>query len=120
MSTFIFGKGKGDDLCLYLVDLLIVFLLTLLVEWLSHTRFFSDDSKENKVRTGLIRTGLHTIRITMSYLVMLSIMSFNVGILFAAIAGNGLGFFIFGSGVLDKKEIVVLYHKPSDLPPLIC
>ncbi|KAI3461553.1 hypothetical protein Pfo_018216 [Paulownia fortunei] len=114
--TFFLGKGP-ESLGLYLVDLVIVFMLCLLVEWLSHTRFLSN-SNTNNVRVGLIQTGLYGVRMTMAYLVMLAVMSFNAEILFAAVAGYSVGFLVFGSRVFDRDEMG--YEKPSDLPPLNC
>ncbi|KAK4408590.1 Copper transporter 1 [Sesamum angolense] len=115
--TFFLGKGT-ESIGLYVVDLSTVFVLSLLVEWLSHTRFLSSYSDANDVRVGFVQTWLYGVRITMAYVVMLAVMSFNAGILFAAVAGYSVGFLVFGSRVFDKEEI--RYQKPSDLPPLNC
>ncbi|KAL0460557.1 UNVERIFIED_CONTAM: Copper transporter 1 [Sesamum latifolium] len=90
--TFFLGKGS-ESIGLYVVDLSTVFVVSLL-------------------------TWLYAVRISMAYVVMLAVMSFNAGILFAAVAGYSLGFLVFGSRVFDKEEI--RYEKPSDLPPLNC
>lgn len=131
-TTFFFGNiaGKGNKrIMYYLIYLGSAFFTSVLVEWLSHTRFFVDDpaaksSKKNNVVAGLIQTGLYGIRTTLAYLVMLHVMSFDVWILLMAVAGYSIGFLIFGSRVFDdydKHEHGFLYQKPAtDLPPLTC
>lgn len=113
MSFFI-GKGS-ENLILYLVDLVIVFTLSLVVEWLSHTTFLSNYSDEHSVKAGLLQTGLYGVRMTVAYVVMLAVMSFDAGILCAAVAGFSAGFLVYGSRLFEMG-----YHQPSDLPPLNC
>ncbi|URE08876.1 Ctr copper transporter family [Musa troglodytarum] len=48
------------------------------------------------------RTALHASRMCVAYLVMLAVMSFNVGVLVAAIVGHALGFLLTGSGLLKR------------------
>ncbi|KAL8027122.1 hypothetical protein ABFS82_14G071700 [Erythranthe guttata] len=97
IETAFFSRTRPENLGLYLVDLVMVFILSMIVEWLSHTaRFLSISSNTNNVRVGLLQTGLYGVRMAMAYLVMLSVMSFNAGILFAAVAGYTVGFLIFG------------------------
>ncbi|KAL8525652.1 hypothetical protein ACS0TY_015045 [Phlomoides rotata] len=115
MSFFI-GKGS-ESLVLYLVDLVIVFTVSLLVEWLSHTTFLSNYSEKDNFGVGQVQTGLYGVRMTMAYVVMLAVMSFDAGILFVAVAGYSVGFLVFGSRVFEKDEFG--YHQP-DLPPLNC
>lgn len=126
-----------------IIDLGSVFLMSMLVEWLSHTRFVvdhpesNDDNNNKNVVAGLIQTGLYGIRITLAYLVMLQVMlSFDdVWILIVAVAGYSLGFLIFGSRVVGddddgnnkhkhERGLLLFYQKkpthPTDLPPLNC
>ncbi|KAL7082037.1 hypothetical protein ACP275_14G075700 [Erythranthe tilingii] len=96
IETVFFSHTRPENLGLYLADLVMVFILSMIVEWLSHTTKFPSNSS-NTVRVGLVQTALYGLRMAMSYLVMLSVMSFNAGILFAAVAGYTVGFLIFGS-----------------------
>lgn len=108
--------GSTENLSLYLLDLVIVFMMSLIVECLSHTRFIS--SQSNNWIAGVIQVGLYGIRISLAYLVMLAVMMSNATFV-VAVAGYTLGFLIFGSRVFDKSDNES-YQKPSDLPPLNC
>ncbi|KAG5515193.1 hypothetical protein RHGRI_036286 [Rhododendron griersonianum] len=116
--TFIWGKNSKESLISYLVDLISVFLLSLLVECLSHTRFIN--AVTNNVVAGLMQTVMYGIRIGLAYLVMLLVMSCNVGILLAAVAGFSAGFLLFGSRFFRTSETIGVYQKSTDLPPLNC
>ncbi|KAG6417570.1 hypothetical protein SASPL_119753 [Salvia splendens] len=116
--TFSLGDGS-ENLYINIVDLAIVFMMSLLVEWMSHTTYLSNFSDEHNVRLGLIQTGFYIVRMVAAYIVMLAVMSFDARILSVAVAGYTLGFLLFGSGVFDHENELG-YHKASDLPPLSC
>ncbi|KAI5675077.1 hypothetical protein M9H77_06027 [Catharanthus roseus] len=117
MTFYRGGNVEKGNIMMYVFDLLSAFLMPMLVEWLSHTRFIKPET--NNVVAGLIQTSLYSIRITLAYFVMLYVMSFDVWIFVLAVAGYTFGFLIFGSRVFNKHESE-LYQKPSDLPPLNC
>ncbi|KAF9675411.1 hypothetical protein SADUNF_Sadunf09G0029600 [Salix dunnii] len=100
---------------MYFVALLFVFVLSILVEWLSHCRLIKPGS--NHVAAGLVQTLLHALRVGLAYLVMLAIMSFNGGVFLVAVAGHALGFLFFGSRVFKRTQNPA---KTSDLPPASC
>ncbi|KAK8592793.1 hypothetical protein V6N13_063358 [Hibiscus sabdariffa] len=101
----------------YLLGLIWVFLLSLMVERLSHTRFIKPGT--GHVVAGLLQTLMYAIRVALAYLVMLAVMSCNVGVILASVAGYGVGFLVYGSRVFSKSEFVQ-YEEPSDIPPLNC
>ncbi|KAL5996249.1 hypothetical protein ACLOJK_026323 [Asimina triloba] len=107
---FIGWPGR-HRLGMYILALLPVFMLALLVEWLSHCRLI-------KPTAGLLQTLLPAARVSLAYLVMLAVMSFNVGVFIFAIAGHTVGFLLFGSRVFHA--LPVGKAPPSDLPPMNC
>ncbi|EOY33887.1 Copper transporter, putative [Theobroma cacao] len=123
--TFFWGKNTEDifpgwpgrSLCSYFLGLIWVFLLSLMVERLSHTRFIKPGS--NHVTAGLLQTVMYAIRVALAYLVMLAVMSFNVGVFVASVAGYAVGFLVYGSRVFRKSEFGP-FEEPSDIPPLNC
>lgn len=115
-AEILFHRWPGERSGMYALALIFIFVLAFLVEWLTHCRLIKEDS--SRAAAGLIRTLMHTVRVGLAYLVMLAVMSFNVGVLLVAIGGHCLGFFLFGSKFFKRSEAVS--GKSSDLPPLSC
>ncbi|KAB1225935.1 Copper transporter 6 [Morella rubra] len=103
-GEILFDCWPGRSTGMYALALLFVFLLGFLVEWLSHCRLIKPGL--NHVQAGLVQTTLYTLKIGIAYLVMLGVMSFNGGVFLAAVAGQGLGFLIFGSRIFNKRDAV--------------
>ncbi|XLS49456.1 hypothetical protein HN51_010133 [Arachis hypogaea] len=101
-SEVLFDQWPGDSRGMYALALLFVFVMSFLVEWLSHTRFMKPGS--NKLSAGLCQTVLHLLRVGLAYLVMLALMSFNAGVFLMAVLGHALGFFFFGSRAFAKPH----------------
>ncbi|XP_057752623.1 copper transporter 2-like [Arachis stenosperma] len=114
-SEVLFDQWPGDSRGMYALALLFVFVMSFLVEWLSHTRFMKPGS--NKLSAGLCQTVLHLLRVGLAYLVMLALMSFNAGVFLMAVLGHALGFFFFGSRAFAKPHSDKRY---DDLPPMSC
>ncbi|EOY33889.1 Copper transporter, putative [Theobroma cacao] len=125
--TFFWGKNAeilfpgwpGSRAWMYGLALILIFVLAFLVEWLSHSNHLIKRGSSN-VSAGLLQTFLHAIRVALAYLVMLAVMSFNVGVFLMAVAGHTLGFLLFGSTMFKKNTEVLSYEKTSDLPPMSC
>ncbi|PIN18393.1 Copper transporter [Handroanthus impetiginosus] len=127
--TFFWGKNAEilfdgwpgyDNLGMYILALVVVFLLALTVEGLSHCKFLRGTTAAPAV-VGMVQTALYTVRIGLGYLVMLALMSFNVGVFLVAVLGHGIGFFFFGSGAFNKQTAAAAVSgKGSDLPPVNC
>lgn len=124
--TFFWGKNTEvlfhgwpgmENTGMYVLALFFVFAMSVLVEWLSHSRIIK--SGRSDVAAGVIQTLMYAIRVGLAYMVMLAVMSFNGGIFLVAIVGHSLGFLLFGSRVFRKTEIPYSM-KTSDLPPSSC
>ncbi|KAE9593276.1 hypothetical protein Lal_00028724 [Lupinus albus] len=111
-AEILFDQWPGDKTGMYVLALLFVFVMSFLIEFLSSTRFLKPDS--NRFVAGLVQTVIHLLRVGLSFLVMLALMSFNGGVFLVAVVGHALGFFIFGSNAFKKKE----YNADFDLPPM--
>ncbi|MBA0785392.1 hypothetical protein Gotri_025113 [Gossypium trilobum] len=69
--------------------------------------------------SGLLQTLMYATRVALAYLVMLAVMSFNVGVLLASVGGYAVGFLVYGSQVFRKADFIQ-YEESSDIPPLNC
>ncbi|XP_027351302.1 copper transporter 6-like [Abrus precatorius] len=101
----LFRCWPGDSAAMYAVALLLVFVMAVLVEWLSFTKIVKlKPGASNDVVGGVLKTGLYGVRSGLSYLVMLAVMSFNGGVFIVAIGGHVIGFLIFGTRAFRKKS----------------
>ncbi|KDP42175.1 hypothetical protein JCGZ_02905 [Jatropha curcas] len=117
-AEILFSGWPGKDTGMYVLALITMFVFAVMIEWLSHSRLIKAGS--NNLIAGIAQTFMHTFRIGIAYMVMLGVMSFNGGVFLAAVAGHGLGFFIFASRAFRNTEVKPPYEKNSDLPPMSC
>ncbi|XP_047312967.1 copper transporter 2-like [Impatiens glandulifera] len=123
MSGLVLTWGSShESLKSYALHLLWVFTLSMIVETLSHARLLNKNM--NNVTAGLLQTLMYGLRTGLTYLVMLSVMSFDGFVLLVAVAGYSVGFFVFGSRLFDKYYSDIntrAYQRPpTDIPPLNC
>ncbi|GAY37966.1 hypothetical protein CUMW_033090 [Citrus unshiu] len=74
-SEILFSGWPGTSPGMYVLALILVFVLAVLVERLSHCKLMKPGA--NHATAGLIQTLLHAIRVGLAFFVMLAIMSFN-------------------------------------------
>ena len=118
-AEILFSGWPGtNNTGMYVLSLVVVFVLSLLVELLSHSNLISRNSSD--VAAGIVQTLMHGLRMGLAYLVMLAVMSFNGGVFLAALFGHVVGFFFFGSRVFKKPQNPPPYGKASDIPPMSC
>ncbi|CAM8916371.1 unnamed protein product [Rhodiola kirilowii] len=124
--TFYWGQATdilipnwpGESSTMYAIALITIFLISMIVEWLSHARVIKPHL--NDVVAGLLQTLMYAARTALAYLVMLAVMSFNVGVFVAAITGYATGFMIFGSRIFNRSGQLEYDGKSADLPPFTC
>nr|GMC84066.1 copper transporter 1-like [Ipomoea batatas]GMC90071.1 copper transporter 1-like [Ipomoea batatas] len=89
--TILFKGWPDNNLGMYVLALVFVFFLAFSIEILSVT------AAVNRATTpavgALAQTGVYALRIALAYLVMLSIMSFNLGVFIVVVAGHAFGYF---------------------------
>ncbi|XP_004492384.1 copper transporter 6-like [Cicer arietinum] len=109
----LFHCWPGDSAAMYAVALILVFVMAVLVEWLSFTNIVKlKNGTSNDVVGSFLKTGLYGVRTVFSYLVMLAVMSFNGGVFIAAICGHVIGFMVFGTMAILKKSSGLDSSKP--------
>ncbi|KAF3341933.1 copper transporter 1-like protein [Carex littledalei] len=89
-SLVLFNNFPGSNTGHYILALIIVFMLASGLEFLSHCCLIGP--RWQRTVAELARTALHTVRMGLYYLVMLALMSFNVGVLLVAILGHAVVF----------------------------
>ncbi|KAL8225250.1 hypothetical protein R6Q57_017807 [Mikania cordata] len=110
-ALILFKGWPGTNTSMYALAVVFVFFLALLVEFLAHCN--RKMTKSDKASLGLAQTLVYTLRVGLGFMVMLSVMSFNVGVLLAAMSGHALGFFFF-------RVIVKSSNTNIDVTPGVC
>ncbi|KAJ4781298.1 Copper transporter 6 [Rhynchospora pubera] len=101
-TLVIFSGWPGNaGIGMYLLSIFIVLIMAALAEALSavSNRFSQSDKTASNAVT---LTAIHALRMGVAYLVMLAVMSFNVGVFLAALVGHAIGFFLGRSGFFHR------------------
>ncbi|PRQ43074.1 putative Ctr copper transporter [Rosa chinensis] len=100
--TILFSKWPGNDQHnpgMYILALFFVFAIAFAMEPLSVWPTIKPSG--SSVVAGLAQAFLYAIRISLGYFVMLAVMSYNIGIFIAAVAGHTVGFFVAKASALS-------------------
>ncbi|KAI6671057.1 hypothetical protein NL676_005942 [Syzygium grande] len=116
-AEILFSGWPGTRTGMYAVALVFVFALCLLIEWLSHSRL--PVPTKRGFAAGVLRSLLHALRMGLAYLAMLALMSFNVGVFLAALAGHAVGFLAFAKSE-EAGPPPYAGKATADLPPMSC
>ncbi|KAI3443063.1 Copper transporter [Psidium guajava] len=97
-AIILFSGWPEQRLGMYVLALFFVFLMALAVEVLS----ISPDVKTgtNPIVGGAMQAAIYGLKMALAYMVMLSIMSFNVGVFIVAVIGHAFGSFLVKSRAL--------------------
>ncbi|GAY49806.1 hypothetical protein CUMW_121900 [Citrus unshiu] len=87
----LFSGWPERSLGMYILALIFVFLLGFAVEVLSISPRLVGS---NSMAALLIQACVYVVRMALAYMVMLSVMSFNLGVFIVAVAGHGAGFLL--------------------------
>ncbi|KAK1600846.1 hypothetical protein QYE76_018835 [Lolium multiflorum] len=98
-SEILFDGWPGARGGMYALALAATFALAVLVEFLGS--FLS--KRGRGVAAG---AAAHALRVGLAYVLMLALMSFNVGVLLAAVAGHAAGFLLFRGGLCGRRAQV--------------
>eukprot|EP00128_Syssomonas_multiformis_P010909 Colp12_sorted_trinity150504_noHs@34956 len=93
----------------YVVTWFAMFFFAVVFEWLTtfNQKFVNrHPSKASNNSIRLIQTLLHMARLTLGYVLMLVVMTFNTGLFFAIVGGAGLGYFLFSPQRMIGQENV--------------
>ncbi|GMN56510.1 hypothetical protein TIFTF001_025629 [Ficus carica] len=112
-AIILFAGWPGQSLPMYLLALVFVFLMAVAVELLSLPAAVDKAAATIPTLAAYSRACVYTLRIGLAYLVMLSIMSFNVGIFIAAVAGHAVGFFMAKVDGAVRQSDQEEYESPA-------
>ncbi|KAK8926521.1 Copper transporter 6 [Platanthera zijinensis] len=71
-----------------------------------------------RAASGIALTSVHALKMGLLYLVMLAVMSFNGGVLIAAVVGHAIGFLIAGRGVFRwVSDVGPAAENGQSVPP---
>ncbi|XP_030531931.1 copper transporter 6-like [Rhodamnia argentea] len=91
-AIILFSSWPEQRLSMYVLALFFVFLLALAVEVLSISPAIKTGT--NPIVGGGMQATIYGLKMALAYMVMLSIMSFNVGVFIVAVIGHAFGFFL--------------------------
>ncbi|KAM7265351.1 hypothetical protein ACFE04_003034 [Oxalis oulophora] len=88
-AIILFSNWPKESLVMYIVSLLLLFILAVATEILSAVK--------NQKMGVLIQTIVYAVRMGFAYMLMLSVMSYNIGIFIVVVLGHALGFFFLNN-----------------------
>ncbi|CAM0883482.1 unnamed protein product [Alopecurus aequalis] len=118
-SEILFNGWPGSRGGMYALALVATFALAVLVEFLGSFRGL-DSYISTRGRRAAAGAAVHAVRVAGAYVLMLALMSFNVGVLLAAVAGHAAGFLLFKAGLCGGRAQVGDGYKEYLAPAAGC
>lgn len=112
--TILFQGWPDNNLGMYILSLAFVFLLSVAVEVLSVPPAVKPGT--SPAVGGLTQSTVYALRMALAYMVMLSVMSFNLGVFIVAIAGHTLGFFVVKFRALSLASSQAAAATENNIP----
>ncbi|KVH95013.1 copper transporter 2-like [Cynara cardunculus var. scolymus] len=88
----LFNDWPNGKLGMYISGLLFVFVLAIAVEFFSV--FPTIKTGANPFVSGLTQASVYGLRMALAYIVMLCVMSYNLGVFIFVVVGHAVGFFL--------------------------
>ncbi|KAK1412938.1 hypothetical protein QVD17_34559 [Tagetes erecta] len=90
--VMLFNDWPNGKLGMYIFALFLVFVVAIAIEVLHD--FPATKKRARPIFNVLAQTVVYGIRMALAYLVMLSVMSYNIGVFICAVLGHAFGHFI--------------------------
>ncbi|XP_022767630.1 copper transporter 1-like [Durio zibethinus] len=97
---------------MYVLAIFFVLLLAATIEVLSMLPLVKPGTRP--ILGAFTQASVHAVRMCFAYMVMLSVMSYNLGIFIAAVAGHAIGFFVVKFRAVTK-ETEQQYMSPNGI-----
>ncbi|KAL3753727.1 hypothetical protein ACJRO7_001034 [Eucalyptus globulus] len=97
-AIILFSGWPEQRLGMYVLALFFIFVLALAVEVLSVSPNIRTST--NPIVGTTMQAAIYGLKMALAYMVMLSLMSFNVGVFIVAVIGHAFGFFLVKSQAL--------------------
>lgn len=105
----LFDGWPNGRLGMYILALAFVFLLAVAVEILAAVPI---KPRMRPLSGGLLQAAVYAVRMALAYLIMLSVMSFNVGIFITVVVGHAVGCFFV------KYRAIAAVYRAADAAAL--
>ncbi|CAN6471524.1 unnamed protein product [Victoria cruziana] len=100
-NVILFGGWPGANVGKYAFLLVVIFIAGIVTEWFAFMKVRWVEEKP--YLSGFLSSVVYGIRMFFSNMMMLSLMSFNIGVVIVAVLGHGIGYWFFGTHAFTKK-----------------
>ncbi|PWA49738.1 Ctr copper transporter [Artemisia annua] len=100
--VMLFDNWPNGKLGMYILALFFVFVIAVLIELLSD--FPTIKTGTRPIVGALAQASVYGLRMVLAYFVMLSVMSYNVGVFIFVVVGHVVGFFLVKYRVAMKNK----------------